>query len=123
MSAALPGLAERVFAQFLQLERQARAAKNIDSMAYVLANDAQGLFGYRHAALLIAGKVRALTGVSVVEPNAPFVAFVEHAASQLLAQERSTQAQVIPAQSLDAQEHARTSRNALGAHRRSHQAP
>ncbi|WNF45142.1 HlyD family efflux transporter periplasmic adaptor subunit [Pseudomonas sp. SG20056] len=106
MSAALPGLAERVFAQFLQLERQARAAKNIDSLAYVLANDAQGLFGYRHAALLIAGKVRALTGVSVVEPNAPFVAFVEHAASQLLAQERSTQAQVIPAQSLDAQSQA-----------------
>ncbi|WP_417797326.1 efflux RND transporter periplasmic adaptor subunit [Stutzerimonas nitrititolerans] len=106
MSAAVPGLAERVFAQFLQLERQARAAKNTDSLAYVLANDAQRLFGYRHAALMIAGKVRALTGVSVVEPNAPFVAFVEHAASQLLAQERSTQAQVIPAESLDAQSQA-----------------
>ena len=45
MSAAVPSLAERVFAQFLQLERQARAAKNIDSLAYVLANDAQGRFG------------------------------------------------------------------------------
>lgn len=106
MSAAEPGIAERVFAQFLQLERQARAAKNIDSLAYVLANDAQGLFGYRHAALLIAGKVRALTGVSVIEPNAPFVAFVEHAASQLLAQGRSAQAQVIAAESLDTQSQA-----------------
>lgn len=103
MSAAVPNLAERVFAQFLQLEHQARAAKNIDSLAYALANDAQGLFGYRHAALLIAGKVRALTGVSVVEPNAPFVAFVEHAARQLLAQGRSAQAQVIHAESLDKQ--------------------
>ena len=106
MSAAVPSLAERVFAQFLQLERQARAAKNIDSLAYVLANDAQGLFGYRHAALLIAGKVRALTGVSVVEPNAPFVAFVEHAASQLMAQGRSAQSQVIAAESLDTQSQA-----------------
>lgn len=106
MSAAVSGFAERVFAQFLQLERQARAAKNIDSLAYVLANDAQGLFGYRHAALLIAGKVRALTGVSVVEPNAPFVAFVEHAASQLLAQGRSAQAQVIATESLDTQSQA-----------------
>ena len=103
MSAAVPSLAERVFAQFLQLEHQARAAKNIDSLAYALANDGQGLFGYRHAALLIAGKVRALTGVSVVEPNAPFVAFVEHAARQLLAQGRSAQAQVINAESLDKQ--------------------
>lgn len=103
MSAAVPSLAERVFAQFLQLEHQARAAKNIDSLAYALANDAQGLFGYRHAALLIAGKVRALTGVSVVEPNAPFVAFVENAASQLLAQGRSAQAQVIHADLLDKQ--------------------
>jgi hypothetical protein len=103
MSAAVPGLAERIFAQFLQLERQARAAKNIDGLAYVLTNDAQPLFGYRHAALLIAGKVRALTGVSVVEPNAPFVAFVENAASQLLTQGRSAQAQVIPIQSLNTQ--------------------
>src|SRR6218665_473559 len=95
MNASLPGLAERVFAQFLVLERQARAAKDIDSLAYALANDAQGLFGYRHAALLIAGKVRALTGISVVEPHSPFVAFVENAAQQLLAQGRSAQPQVV----------------------------
>lgn len=106
MSAAVPGLAERVFAQFFVLERQARAAKDIDNLAYALVNDGQGLFGYRHVALLIAGKVRALTGVSVVEPNAPFVAFVENAASQLLAQGRSAQAQIIDAESLNAQSQA-----------------
>jgi multidrug resistance efflux pump len=106
MSAAVPGLAERVFAQFFVLERQARAAKDIDNLAYALVNDAQGLFGYRHVALLIAGKVRALTGVSVVEPNAPFVAFVENAASQLLTQGRSAQAQIINAESLNAQSQA-----------------
>ncbi|MFZ3183340.1 MAG: HlyD family efflux transporter periplasmic adaptor subunit [Pseudomonas sp.] len=98
-----PGLAERVFAQFLALERQARAAQDLDSLAYALANDAQGLFGFRHAALLIAGKVRALTGISLIEANAPFVAFVESAAEQLLAQGRSAKAQVIHAESLNAQ--------------------
>lgn len=103
MTAQVPGLAERIFAQFLALERQARAARDIDSLAYVLANDAQGLFGYRHAALLIAGKVRALTGISVVEPNAPFVAFVENAAAQLFAQELSAQAHAVERQSLSQQ--------------------
>lgn len=83
MTAQVAGLAERVFAQFLALERQARAASTLDQLAYHLVNDAQALFGYRHAALLIAGKVRALSGISVVEPNAPFVAFVEQAYSQL----------------------------------------
>jgi multidrug efflux pump subunit AcrA (membrane-fusion protein) len=103
VTAQMPGLAERVFAQVLSLQQQARAAKDIDALAYALVNDAQGLFGFRHAALLIAGKVRALTGISVVEPNAPFAAFVEHAASQLLAQDRLTQAQTVTAESLDAQ--------------------
>lgn len=103
MTAQVPGLVERLFAQFLALERQARSAKDLDSLAYALANDAQGLFGFRHAALLIAGKVRALTGISVIEANAPFVAFVESAAEQLLAQGRSAKAQVVHAESLNAQ--------------------
>ena len=55
MTAQVPGLAERVFAQILTLQQQARAAKDIDSLAYALVNDAQGLFAFRHAALLIAG--------------------------------------------------------------------
>lgn len=103
MTAQVPGLAERVFAQILALQQQARAAKDIDSLAYALVNDAQGLFGFRHAALLIAGKVRALTGISVVEPNAPFVAFVENAAGQLHVQGRSAQAQSVASDSLDSQ--------------------
>lgn len=103
MTAQVPGPAERLFAQFLALERQARTAKDLDSLAYALANDAQGLFGFRHAALLIAGKVRALTGISVIEANAPFVAFVENAAEQLLAQGRSAKAQVVHPESLNAQ--------------------
>ncbi|HZX52413.1 MAG TPA: HlyD family efflux transporter periplasmic adaptor subunit [Pseudomonas sp.] len=103
MSAAQQNPSDRLFAQFLGLERQARAARDIDSLAYAVVNDAQALFGYRHAALLIAGRVRALTGISVVEAHAPFVAFVENAAGQLLAQKRLDKPQVVTANSLSAQ--------------------
>lgn len=84
MNAPLPGNAERVFAQFLGIERQARQANSVEHLAFAMVNDSQPLFGFRHAALLVAGKVQALTGISVVEANAPFVAFVERAAGGLL---------------------------------------
>lgn len=103
MTAQVPGLAEQVFARFLALQRQAWAAADLDSLAYALVNDAQGLFGFRHAALLIAGRVKALTAISVVEPHAPFVAFVEDAAHQLLGQGRSALPQVVTAESLNDQ--------------------
>jgi hypothetical protein len=83
MNAPMTGNVERVFAQFLELERQTRAAHSTEQLAYSLVNDGQPLFGYRHAALLIAGKVRAVTAVSSIDPNAPFVAFVEQAVAQL----------------------------------------
>lgn len=84
MNAPLPGSAERVFALFLGLEQQARKAASTEQLAFAMVNDGQALFGFRHAALLIAGKVQALTGISVVEAHAPFVAFVERATSTLL---------------------------------------
>ena len=95
--------AEQIFAQFLLLERQARAATDSGQLAYALVNDGQALFGFRHAALVIAGRVRALSGVSQVEPNAPFVAFVERAAAQLLAQGRQADAGVVVPSWLDPQ--------------------
>lgn len=86
MSAAVGG-SERAFAQFIALEHQARQADDIERLAFAMVNDGQGLFGFRHAALLIAGKVRAVTGISVVEPNAPFVAAIERACSELQRQD------------------------------------
>lgn len=96
MNAPATGGVERAFAQFLELERLTRAARTTEQLAYSLVNDAQALFGFRHAALLIAGKVRSVTGVSSVEPNAPFVAFVEQAVSQLARLERAKAATVVP---------------------------
>ena len=97
MNAPVTGGAEQVFARFLDLERLTRAARTPAQLAYSLVNDGQALFGFRHAALLIAGKVQAVTGVSAVEPNAPFVAFVEQAVAQLFKLEVLKQARVIPA--------------------------
>jgi len=95
VNAPVSGAAEQVFARFLDLERQTRAARDAAQLAYSLVNDGQSLFGFRHAALLIAGKVQAVTGVSAVEPNAPFVAFVEQAVAQLFKQDVLKQARVI----------------------------
>ncbi|NUT86050.1 HlyD family efflux transporter periplasmic adaptor subunit [Pseudomonas corrugata] len=97
MNAPVMGSVEQVFARFLDLERQTRAARNPAQLSYSLVNDGQALFGFRHAALLIAGKVQAVTGVSAVEPNAPFVAFVEQAVAQLFKQGVLNQARVIAA--------------------------
>lgn len=97
MNAPITGSTEQVFARFLDLERQTRAARTSAQLSYSLVNDGQGLFGFRHAALLIAGKVQAVTGVSAVEPNAPFVAFVEQAVAQLFKQGVLNQARVIAA--------------------------
>ncbi|WP_213941883.1 HlyD family efflux transporter periplasmic adaptor subunit [Pseudomonas sp. dw_612] len=95
MNAPISGGAEQVFARFLDLERLTRAARTPAQLAYSLVNDGQALFGFRHAALLIAGKVQAVTGVSAVDPNAPFVAFVEQAVAQLFKLEVLKQARVI----------------------------
>ncbi|WP_176514241.1 efflux RND transporter periplasmic adaptor subunit [Pseudomonas faucium] len=101
MNAVVPGALEQLLAHYLKLERQARAATSVQTLAFSMVNDAQPLFGYRHAALLIAGKVRALTGISAVEPNAPFVVFIERAASHLAASERFALPGVVPAADLD----------------------
>lgn len=98
MNAPITGNAEQVFARFLDLERQTRAARTPAQLSYSLVNDGQALFGFRHAALLIAGKVQAVTGVSAVEPNAPFVAFVEQAVAQSFKQGVLNQARVIAAE-------------------------
>ncbi|MDH4580921.1 HlyD family efflux transporter periplasmic adaptor subunit [Pseudomonas sp. BN415] len=106
MNAATPGAVERVFALFLGLEKQARQAASTEQLGFAMVNDGQTLFGFRHAALLIAGKVQALTGISLVEPNAPFVAFVERAAAQLLGQGQLNEIRAVDAALLDEQSRA-----------------
>ncbi|UUE09507.1 HlyD family efflux transporter periplasmic adaptor subunit [Dickeya zeae] len=103
MSTTPPVSGERIFARFLDIERQARSADSVDALAYCIVNDSQTLFGFRHAALVINGTVRAVTGVTQPAPHAPFVAFVERACRQLLQEPQYAQCTVVEATALDDQ--------------------
>lgn len=105
MSTTPTSVSTATFARFLDLERQARAANNTEELAYCIVNDSQPLFSFRHAALVINGKVRAVTGVTQPAPHAPFVAFVERACTQLSSVDEKALAQcrVIQASQLDEQ--------------------
>lgn len=96
---------ERVFAHFLDIEQQARSASTVEALAYCIVNDSQTLFGFRHAALVINGRVRAVTGVTQPAPHAPFVAFVERACAQRSEAQSQTCA-VVDAMTLDEQSRA-----------------
>ncbi|MEI7219464.1 HlyD family efflux transporter periplasmic adaptor subunit [Pectobacterium carotovorum] len=105
MSTTPTSVRPATFARFLDLEQQARAANSIEELAYCIVNDSQPLFSFRHAALVINGKVRAVTGVTQPAPHAPFVAFVERACTQLSSVDEKALAQcrVIQASQLDEQ--------------------
>lgn len=103
MTVASLDSAQQALAQFIQHEREVRSAATVEALAYCLVNRSQGLLGYRHAALLVGGRVQAVTGVATPEPHAPFVAFVEAASQALLVQGRLQQAEPIPANLLPAQ--------------------
>lgn len=103
MTATLVEPAQQALAQFIQHEREVREAATTEALAYCLVNRSQGLLNYRHAALLIGGRVRAVTGVTTPDPNAPFVAFVEAACQQLLAQGRLQQIEPVQAGWLSSQ--------------------
>lgn len=96
-----------VFARFLDVEQQARAAASSEELAYCIVNNSQPLFGFRHAALVINGRVRAVTGVTQPAPHAPFVAFIERACARLQSADDSplNQCGVIEAGQLDEQSH------------------
>ncbi|MDE8755055.1 biotin/lipoyl-binding protein [Pectobacterium polaris] len=94
---------ERAFAEFIHLERLARSAKNSETLAYSMVNDSQKLFGFRHVALVINGRVRAVTGVSVPDPHAPFVAFIERAGKQLVTQKAAEHVTTVRADWFDTQ--------------------
>ncbi|UEM38281.1 efflux RND transporter periplasmic adaptor subunit [Pectobacterium aquaticum] len=103
MSTTLPVSGERIFARFLDIERQVRSANTTEELAYCMVNDSHTLFGFHHAALLINGTVRAVTGVTQPAPHAPFVAFIERAFTQLLQTQQYEQCTVVNAASLDQQ--------------------
>mgnify|MGYP003366233177 CR=1 FL=1 len=93
----------QAFAEFIHLEQLARSAKDSETLAWSMVNDSQRLFGFRHVALIINGRVRAVTGVSVPDPHSPFVAFIERACRQRLRQQEAESVATLRAEAFDEQ--------------------
>jgi len=69
----------------LELERMARKAEDPAALRYVLVNETKALVPYRQAAFweLGSGRVTALSGMSLPDRNAPFVAWLERLMAEL----------------------------------------
>src|SRR5262249_52615350 len=81
-----PDAADRkayALATLVQLARRARRAGNADELSFVLVNETFQLAPYRQAALLVKGRVRALSGVSAPEQNAPFTQWLTQVANAI----------------------------------------
>src|SRR5882757_9288659 len=68
----------------LNLARRARHAREASELAFMLVNESHVLAPYRQAALWLQDEgVRALSGVSAPEHNAPFVQWLKRVAQHL----------------------------------------
>ena len=70
-------------ATLLQLARRARRASCASELSFILVNETFQLAPYRQAALLVRGRVQALSGVSAPEQNAPFTQWLTQVARAL----------------------------------------
>ncbi len=78
-----PGLAQAV-GVLLDLGRQARAARNVDELAFLAVNETHRLSPYRQAALWLDGPgVRSLSGVLQPEANAPYLLWLNRLCTEL----------------------------------------
>ncbi len=73
-----PDRSQLGFSTFLQLERAARHAEGEEALAFTLVNETRRLVAYRQAALIDLRRpgrpeVRAVSGVSLIERNAPMI--------------------------------------------------
>jgi multidrug resistance efflux pump len=89
-SPEVPGV--NVTALLLRLLGEARRVPSQDALAFLIADDTRSLIGYRRLTLLVPGsvarlgdrpRVRAVSGVSILDRSAPFVPWVEAAAAAI----------------------------------------
>ncbi|RDD63069.1 efflux RND transporter periplasmic adaptor subunit [Ferruginivarius sediminum] len=78
----------RGFSTFLELERAARHAESVEALSFTMVNETRRLLQYRQAVLASGGgtaglRVDYVSGVSVVERDAPFVRWVGRAMAAL----------------------------------------
>lgn len=75
-------------ATLLQLEKSFRNADTAEALAYTLVNDSRNLIEFRQAALwrIDAAQVIAVSGLAVVDANAPYIAWLKRVCKQLSAE-------------------------------------
>lgn len=79
---------QRTFSTFIKLEDAARRAESLDAWRFVVVNETKRLFGYRQAVLATVAdrgrpRIDAVSGVAVVERNAPFIRWLERVMATL----------------------------------------
>jgi len=72
-------------ATLLQLEKAFRNADTAEALAYTLVNDTRGLIEFRQAALwrIDSAEVSAVSGLSVIDTNAPYISWLQQLCKQL----------------------------------------
>ncbi|WP_221047947.1 efflux RND transporter periplasmic adaptor subunit [Methylogaea oryzae] len=95
--APVPGAADNVaptpeqrqllgLSNLLLLQRNARQAEDVHALAFIIVNETRQLLDYRQAALWLrrpASRIAAVSGVALLEPNAPYVAWLRQVAEHL----------------------------------------
>jgi multidrug resistance efflux pump len=89
-----------VLATFLQLERQVRHAKSVEKFSFIVVNETQRLLRYDQAVLwktLSTGKlaIEAISGVSVISTEAPYIEWLKNILSEQLSGEKSSQCHTV----------------------------
>lgn len=70
----------------LILQRKARQAEDVEALAFVIVNETRQMLEYRQAALWLnqpRSRIAAVSGVAVLEANAPYVAWLRQVAEYL----------------------------------------
>ena len=92
MSSPAPAPPPSPFSIFIQLEGAARDAETVEALSATMVNEPRRLVPYRQAALLTADdagsvRVEAVSGVAVLDPDAPMIAWLTRCAGQIMESE------------------------------------
>lgn len=92
MDAGLVDPRLRSFGVFIEMERRLRHAKDIVALSFLLVNETFNLVRYRQALLWRShpdggGRVQAVSGLAVADPQAPFIQWASRLCAELQAQD------------------------------------
>ncbi|MBP2300818.1 efflux RND transporter periplasmic adaptor subunit [Azospirillum picis] len=106
------GAGMEVFSTFIRMEESARHAETVEELRHIMVNDLRRLFHFEQAALIIgdgrseSARLEAVSGVALVEAEAPFVAWMNRAARHLMAREDAGETHPVSSDMLPAREQA-----------------